>query len=249
MQRGCLSRSLNMQDRFTGDAGDFGKYGLLRALIHPPLRLGIIWYRTPDGFSGGGRREYLANPDVFRPCDPGLFDALTRFNGGNHHIERLTSYPILPPDTLCVQDYVPLFPARDRWFEDAAETTSSCDLVFLDPDNGLAPRSIPRTRTASRHYVYPEEIGMLRSREKSLLIYHHLSRRVPVEAQREYWCSRLGKDSVALRFNRWGSRVFFLLPAAGHRDLLIERARRFLAGPWGRHFTGYGLDRDCQPTS
>ena len=42
-----------MQDRFVGDIGDFGKYGLLRALrgIHPPadpcLNLGLVWY-VPD---------------------------------------------------------------------------------------------------------------------------------------------------------------------------------------------------------
>ena len=38
-----------MQDRYTGDVGDFGKYGLLRCLRGPdaaPLRLGVVWYRT-----------------------------------------------------------------------------------------------------------------------------------------------------------------------------------------------------------
>ena len=38
-----------MQDRFVGDIGDFGKYGLLRALTgtypeaEPRLSLGVVW--------------------------------------------------------------------------------------------------------------------------------------------------------------------------------------------------------------
>ena len=40
-----------MQDRYAGDIGDFGKYGLLRALCGedghgPALRLGVLWYRV-----------------------------------------------------------------------------------------------------------------------------------------------------------------------------------------------------------
>ena len=44
-----------MQDRYAGDIGDFGKYGLLRELAEPrqvrvgyrhPLRLGVVWCRT-----------------------------------------------------------------------------------------------------------------------------------------------------------------------------------------------------------
>ena len=40
-----------MQDRYTGDVGDFGKYGMLRRLCGlrdedaDPLKLGVVWYR------------------------------------------------------------------------------------------------------------------------------------------------------------------------------------------------------------
>ena len=44
-----------MQNRYVGDLGDFGKYGLLRALCvpgdalgGPELSLGIVWYLVPD---------------------------------------------------------------------------------------------------------------------------------------------------------------------------------------------------------
>ena len=35
-----------MQDRYAGDIGDFGKFGLLRALSSAGLSIGVNWYRT-----------------------------------------------------------------------------------------------------------------------------------------------------------------------------------------------------------
>ena len=37
-----------MQNQYVGDIGDFGKYGLLRAISGDPLRLGVVWYLFPD---------------------------------------------------------------------------------------------------------------------------------------------------------------------------------------------------------
>ena len=57
-----------MQDRYTGDVGDFGKYGLLRWLCGQdaaPLRLGVVWYRADSSIinadppNDGKHVEYL----------------------------------------------------------------------------------------------------------------------------------------------------------------------------------------------
>lgn len=37
-----------MQDRYTGDIGDYGKRGLLHCLAVAGPRVGVNWYRTPD---------------------------------------------------------------------------------------------------------------------------------------------------------------------------------------------------------
>ena len=37
-----------MQDRYTGDLGDFSKLGILRVLQMAGLSIGVNWYLTPD---------------------------------------------------------------------------------------------------------------------------------------------------------------------------------------------------------
>ena len=37
-----------MQNRYTGDIGDFSKLGLLRALSNAGLSIGLNWYLTPN---------------------------------------------------------------------------------------------------------------------------------------------------------------------------------------------------------
>ena len=46
-----------MQNRYTGDIGDFVKYGLLRA-ISKGKKLGIAWYLHPDAGPSGDGKSY-----------------------------------------------------------------------------------------------------------------------------------------------------------------------------------------------
>ena len=82
-----------MQDRYVGDVGDFGKYGLLRYLTGQreapstsdmPMRLGVVWYLYPDeshnadGKYTGYLDDTLSNHARFRACDPDLYDTMRR---------------------------------------------------------------------------------------------------------------------------------------------------------------------------
>ena len=72
-----------------GDVGDFGKYGLLRALCAEELTigsrtydlsLGVVWYLVPDeGNPGdGGHVGWMRQEPRYMPCDPELFHILLR---------------------------------------------------------------------------------------------------------------------------------------------------------------------------
>ena len=92
-----------MQDRFVGDIGDFGKYGLLRALCPPSSKLGIIWYFNDNvpHFLAGNRIGYLIKDRTYSPpmrsCDPSLIDALqTLVSTENRTVVAIEASPILP---------------------------------------------------------------------------------------------------------------------------------------------------------
>ena len=77
----------DVQDRYVGDVGDFGKYGLLKALCGADLSLGVVWYLYPDEEDNGdgGHVGYLRptpqNLRRFRDCDPDLYDDLGELVG------------------------------------------------------------------------------------------------------------------------------------------------------------------------
>ena len=155
-----------MQDRYVGDVGDFGKYGLLRFLCgqreiseespssDPNLRLGVVWYRYPDesGNDDGKFTEYLTesarNHPAFRACDPDLYDTLSRLvKTDNRCIAAVQESAILPVDTLYYDIPLPYLPgtsrsvrheARTNWLKGTLNAMSGADLVFVDPDNGLS---------------------------------------------------------------------------------------------------------------
>ena len=103
-----------MQDRYIGDVGDFGKYGLLRWLCRgdehgSELRLGVLWYRfdEDDSTAGndGGYIQYLSSnpPRLERSlgsCDPDLFDKMLNIVNDHRSIAAVEAQAILPAETV-----------------------------------------------------------------------------------------------------------------------------------------------------
>ncbi len=252
-----------MQDRYTGDVGDFGKYGLLRCLRGPDaeaLRLGVVWYRTDAGIvdadpaNDGKHVSYLRSQRErsFRPCDPPLYEGLREIvNRGDRRVGAVARSGLLGPDTVFHDDYVPGPPddtfgearvvPRRRWAADALRAIRGCDLVFLDPDNGLEAPSAPITTRRAPKYAYLEEVEALVGRSQSVVIYHHLGRHGSHADQIARWTERLQRrlapaDIFALRFHRGTARAFFVLATADLAPVLRERATALLRSPWREHF-------------
>jgi hypothetical protein len=83
-----------MQNRYVGDVGDFGKYGLLRALCGsvitdhiPEFRLGIIWCLTPNESHNedGKHISYLkhSNKHNYISLDKALYSKLSEIINNN----------------------------------------------------------------------------------------------------------------------------------------------------------------------
>ncbi len=259
-----------MQNRYVGDVGDFGKYGLLRALCLPSkddnseLSLGVVWYLVPpeEDNNDGKYTQYLKetpkNKSLFRACDEKLYDALSKIiNAGERRIKNIRESDILPTktvyyeETLSFDDMPSIGPmARERrlahrrgWVQDALYKTAGCDVVFIDPDNGLEIDNVKRHTKKGPKYAFYDELSKFIENDKSLVIYQHTSRRGAADAQIKRRVSQLKErlnvstDILALRFRRGTSRAFFIIPSKRHEHIITERVNSFLASPWKEHFT------------
>lgn len=250
-----------MQDRYVGDIGDFGKYGLLQALTSqdqtPPLRLGVVWYLYPDESmtSDGKFIGYLSkghrHASSLEACAPTLYEALRYIvTYGHRNVASVRRRGILPPDTLYYES--PLsYPRhmkrverqslRESWLQDALKATEAADLVFLDPDNGIAGKALPWRKKGPK-YVFTDDLLHFYTRGQSLVIYHHLGRHKPAVDQIHYLSNELQaqinlpRPPISLRYRRGSSRVFFIVSQQDHLPDLHSRIETFLLTPWQNHF-------------
>jgi len=255
-----------MQDRYAFDIGDFGKLSLLRHLLGndeaPTLRLGVLWYATALGSAANDGRfiDYLGlestqavshSVEALRRCDPVIHDTFSRALAGPYSagpaalaafrtIQALETLPLLPPTTAFFRNVVPPGPARSGWFQQAQSAVSGAQLVFLDPDNGLAEPGSKNERRASRRHVLLDEIGALIGAGHSVIVYHHLTREAGGhDAQIDRWGKQL-KDRLAVpavmtvRLRPRSPRAYFLLSVERDQPLLKERFVALAGSSWVR---------------
>lgn len=249
-----------MQDRYAGDAGDFGKYGLLRRLSGPDehgpaLRLGVLWYRFEDSTPGDGKYvSYLEPPraEEFRMCDPELFERMRSIVRNERSVAAVEASGALPSGTAFFGDKLVFGPGESReskeakrleWLEAGLRAVEDADLVFADPDTGLQVPSVKPLHAKGPKYVYYDDLRACWRRGQSLVVYQHIARNRTAEEQIARRIAALleqfrgAEDILTLRWRRFTSRVYLVVPAADHADTLAARRRALLASPWSQHFT------------
>lgn len=257
-----------MQDRYTGDLGDFGKYALLKALAGdgtdhlPPLRLGVQWYRVPDEPRGNDGRfiDYLdrssENDARFRVCDEPLYDALGRIvREQRRRLEAIEDGGILPAGTRFfnraltydgIRSTKERTAYRGRWHADAMDALADCALVFCDPDNGLECATSATAITGPK-FALLAEVAAFSARGQSVVVYHHIGRRGKAEEQIRRQLGRLTRvcptaaPPFALRWHRGTARAYLVVPHPLHARILASRAQTLLGGLWRSHWSGFSL--------
>ena len=255
-----------MQNRYICDLGDFGKYGLLRSLCgkaesEKRLSLGVLWYLVPDESHNedGKYINYLnksrENDLRFRECDEELYDKLRSIiRSGERNIRKIRDSSVLPDGTIYFEE--PLwyneFPLvnpearrkrlnlRNNWVEAGLNKTINCDLIFVDPDNGLQVKSVERHHNKAPKYAYYEELLPIIQRGQSIVVYHHLCRNGSASKQIEERLAQIEeyygiKDSYALLYKRGTLRTFIIIPSEMHKELLIQRSIMTMIN-WNEHF-------------
>jgi hypothetical protein len=247
-----------MQDRYVGDVGDFGKYALLNALAGDTLPLGVVWCLNPSPERNHDGR--FTDYSQLECWDPNLFAVLRhlvvngkRLTSEIKHsgvLQRASSFfrePVPIPSRPCCtavrqQEQIK---TREDWFDRAQKTVCDAQLVFLDPDNGVADSALdaraPFTRckkyqTKSAKYVFRDEIRVLTAANKSVVVYQHQQRkRNQVLIQLAEFAKEC-QGCFALEFRAISARFYYVLPAQAHYDVLMRRATEFSSGVWKRCF-------------
>lgn len=250
-----------MQDRYVGDVGDFGKFGLLRALgrASPRARVGVAWCRYPDECHNGDGRHitYLARRD-FATLDPVLHSRLGEIvKSGQRSLTAVERARILPSNTIyfgdATRDAGKVRPSirlnyRNSWLERALRDLELANLVFFDPDNGIEPASVRRDHPKAGKYVFWEDLLPFWQRGQSLVVYHHLNRTASARAQAEALSARFVENLgdipllAPLLFRRGSCRFFFIAVQEEHASAFRSVTKQFLSLGWNRHFEVVGTD-------
>src|SRR5271166_1447118 len=254
----ALRHSTTMQDRYVGDVGDFGKFALLRALTRgaqDPLHLGVVWCRFPDeSRNGDGRHLAYLKRANFLVLEPSLHATLgTLVAGARRSLASVEEAAILPIGTSFFGDStvggvtigsiaVSRMTHRRNWRNRALAATKAADIVFFDPDNGIATASISEAHPKSGKYVFWDDLTPFWERGQSLVVYHHLNRTasapVQTEVLRTRFAERLGQIPflAPLLFRRGSCRYFWIVGQSSHAARLDDLVSSFLAGGWAQHF-------------
>lgn len=231
-----------MQNRYSGDVGDFVKFAVLRALSADDIRVGVMWWLYPDERhnSDGKHRAYLNQATRWRHLDVGLFDSLARVSRfETRNVIALEQMGSLRADYF--SDPIPIeLPPLDRsaaradWLTRGVSHLQFCDIFFLDPDNGIASARVKATQKRAGKSVLMEDLCRVGADGRSLIVYHHQSRfsgghHTEFRALTERLTVAGFLVNGALRAKPWSPRLFILI---GCENRVCERARN-IADRWG----------------
>ena len=234
-----------MQDRYAGDIGDFGKFGLLQALSGEGFRIGVNWYKTlpirqeiaGDGSFKQSDGRYSVPSDV-EHCNKELADILRKIEQGDRSIKALEKENLI--NNAIYYSVEIMRSDRERWHRNAVSALSSADIVFLDPDNGLLPVSVKNGSERSVKYAYYEELGDYLNNDCSVLVYQHRCRKKrrvyyeEIEERMEKAGLLRGRTLQVITFPKRSVRDYFALGCSSEHSERIQAVfERMINGVWG----------------
>lgn len=129
---------------------------------------------------------------------------------------------------------------RAEWHSGALAALDGCEIVFVDPDNGLMVPSARRSKKANK-YVLPEELFDYYQQGASVIYYQHKARRqdgfYTDQHNKLLRDERIqGAEGLGLKFIRTSLRYYWFLLRPEHAETVRQSVASLLAGPWGDCF-------------
>ena len=131
---------------------------------------------------------------------------------------------------------------RIRWDESARKRLKDCDIVFLDPDNGLEINSTKPYDMAGNKYVTYEEAAQYYAAGKSVLIYNHRDRSTEEKYIKRFrrFCDMHDTEDAhlsCLTFRRVSVRDYVLLSQTEHLNRLEPAMDNVFGSSWENYFS------------
>jgi hypothetical protein len=246
-----------MQNRYVADIGDYGKYGLLRSIARTKFKLGINWYLTPDeDHNADGKHITYLDKGQYKDFDDELFSALkTIKDNGIRDVRCIQESGILSDSTVFYNRVLDMSgendsPVRRRlrqlWHMAALNALKDCDIIFLDPDNGLEIQSVSLTSKQGNKFIGLNELRDYCRLGKSVIFYHHRERK-----QREDYLNKFrnlkhdaaftGCQWLCLKFVRGTIRDYIFILQPQHYTSVKRQYETFLNSKWRAVFSELSL--------
>lgn len=222
-----------MQDRYSADVGDFGKFHLLRFfLLNSTFNLSQLWYMYPDE-SHNNDGLYINYFEKVKGMDSELEEKFKDISLNNRNAKALEDAKLLK-NIKYFRQFVnenarDNLEYRKSWFKKAFEFSKNSDFIAVDPDNGIATKLKKKNekkdidiqsfddfkgKTKAGKYIFEDEIEELYKTSKCLIIYHHLNRTMAHDKQIEILKVKLEikyKKVIAIKHKPYSPRVYFFV--------------------------------------
>lgn len=237
-----------MQNRYAGDVGDFGKLGMLRCIERAGIKIGVNWYLVEDEtHNEDGKHTGYLRDGKFVGIDEELRHSLAFLIYNNiRSVEQLERQKLLQTGIYYHEILAPIsnniFEMRNTWHQNSLECMEGSELVFLDPDNGLLPKSVGAGSVKSVKYVLPNEIIDYYHAGYSVGFYSHRTR----EQLKDYLCrfndlfdtlQLKGATIAGISFKRGTVRDYFFVLHEEHRTRVLNGIKDLLRSNWNLHFS------------
>ena len=236
-----------MQNRYAGDVGDFGKLGMLRCIECAGIKVGVNWYLVEDEeHNADGKHTRYLRDRKFVGIDEELRRSLAFLIYNNSRsVEQLERQALLQTGIYYHETLRPvpnnIRESRYTWHQNGLKSMNGSELIFLDPDNGLLPKSIGKGSAKSVKYVLPDEIIDYYEAGHSVVFYSHRTR----EQLKDYLHRfdelfnnlRLkGATIIGISFKRGTVRDYFFVLQEEHKTRVLNGIERLLQSSWNLHF-------------
>tara|TARA_B100000989_G_scaffold265223_1_gene218011 strand:+ start:439 stop:1167 length:729 start_codon:yes stop_codon:yes gene_type:complete len=212
-----------MQQRYLGDVHDFIKLLYLKILSKKLNKvIGLNWYlvkteilgNTEKKLNDGEKRDYLKS-SYFKSLDLDIFRELIIFrNKENRVMDEFTKTTHLKNHIKFFNKHINLT-NRNVWFDDSILHFKKNNIIFLDSDNGLAPKNMKLKSKKSLKYVYRDELKSMYDHQKTIIFTqfqsYNLNHKIYLRQKIDFIKNTIGLDvNCPIIRNRTSPNTFFI---------------------------------------